>query len=123
MISRDSKPLINWRHVVVLRRPLVILESEQATTGEKQRNRALKHVFCQSAFCSLKDPISRAYYDRKKKEGKTGQQVLIALARRRANVLFAMVRDGLEYVPQASVERHKIDVFVARQTHRNSLLQ
>ncbi|RNL58891.1 IS110 family transposase, partial [Arthrobacter oryzae] len=50
-----------------------------------------------SAFASLKDPVSREYYDRKRAEGKRHNQALIALARRRCDVLFAMLRDGTFY--------------------------
>lgn len=69
----------------------------------KKGNRGLKRVFCQSALSSLRDPMSRLYYDRKRKEGKSGQQALIALARRRVNVLFAMLRDNHEYIPTPAI--------------------
>ncbi|MHA6781766.1 IS110 family RNA-guided transposase [Pseudonocardia saturnea] len=56
-------------------------------------NRALKRVFYQSSFCALQhDELSRAFYDRKRKEGKRRHQALIALSRRRINVLHAMLR-------------------------------
>ncbi len=43
-------------------------------------DRALKRVFYQSAFCALqRDPVSRTYYDRKRSEGKTHHQAVIAL--------------------------------------------
>ena len=58
-------------------------------------NKSLKRVFYQSAFSSLRStPESRAFYDRKRAEGKRHTQALIALARRRVNVLWAMLRDG-----------------------------
>jgi transposase len=58
-------------------------------------NKALKRVFYQSAFSSLRSaPESRVFYDRKRAEGKRHTQALIALARRRVNVLWAMLRDG-----------------------------
>lgn len=61
-------------------------------------DRALKRVFYQSAFCALPhDPASRAFYDRKRTEGKRHHQALIALARRRINVLYAMLRDREPY--------------------------
>lgn len=63
-------------------------------------NKALKRVFCQSAFCSLSQPDSRAFYGRKRREGKRHHQAVIALARRRANVLWAMLRDGRVYEPR-----------------------
>ncbi|HEX2098852.1 MAG TPA: IS110 family transposase, partial [Rubrobacteraceae bacterium] len=57
-------------------------------------NKTLKRVFYQSAFASLRSaPESRAFYDRKRAEGKSHTQGLIALARRRVNVLWAMLRD------------------------------
>ena len=58
-------------------------------------NKTLKKVFYQAAFASLRSsPESRAFYDRKRAEGKRHTQALIALARRRVNVLWAMLRDG-----------------------------
>jgi transposase len=57
-------------------------------------NKVLKRVFYQSAFASLRSsPPSRAFYERKRREGKKHTQALIALARRRVNVLWAMLRD------------------------------
>jgi transposase len=54
-------------------------------------NNRLKRVFYQSAFCSLAHPLSRAFYDRKRGEGKRHHQALIALARRRIDVLWAII--------------------------------
>lgn len=56
-------------------------------------NKGLKRVFYQSAFCSLRAATSRAFYDRKRREGKRHHQAILALARRRVNVLWAMLRD------------------------------
>ena len=63
----------------------------------KKGNKSLKRAFFLSAFAALKDPLSRAYYDKKRAEGKRHNQALIALARRRCDVLFAMLRDGAHY--------------------------
>ncbi len=61
-------------------------------------NRVLKRVFYQSAFSSMRAvPESRAFYDRKRREGKRHAQAVIALARRRVNVLWAMLRDGATF--------------------------
>ncbi|HEV8044727.1 MAG TPA: IS110 family transposase [Rubrobacter sp.] len=67
-------------------------------------NKVLKRVFYQSAFASLRgSPHSRAFYDRKRREGKKHTQALIALARRRVNVLWAMLRDDTTFkVPPAA---------------------
>jgi len=77
-------------------------------TGNHRRmrggNKILKRVFYQSAFASLRSsPHSRAFYDRKRREGKKHTQALIALARRRVNVLWAMLRDETTFeVPPAA---------------------
>lgn len=65
--------------------------------SSKKGNKNLKRSFFLSAFASLNDPRSRAYYDKKRAEGKRHNQALIALARRRCDVLFAMLRDGTLY--------------------------
>ncbi len=66
-------------------------------------NKVLKRVFYQSAFASLRSaPESRAFYDRKRAEGKRHTQALIALARRRVNVLWAMLRDGTTFESRSS---------------------
>jgi len=54
-------------------------------------NKGLKRVFYQSAFCSLNHDDSRTFYDRKRREGKRHHQAIIALARRRVNVLWAVL--------------------------------
>ncbi len=76
-------------------------------TGNNRRmrggNKALKFVFYQSAFASLRSSAeSRAFYDRKRAEGKKHTQALIALARRRVNVLWAMLRDGTMFKAPSS---------------------
>lgn len=63
----------------------------------RRGNKILKRTMFLSAFAALRDPISRAYYDRKIRQGKRHNQVLIALARRRSDVLYAMLRDGAFY--------------------------
>jgi transposase len=60
-------------------------------------NRKLKRAFFLSAFAALHDPASRTYYDRKRAEGKKHNAALICLARRRCDVLFAMLRNGAHY--------------------------
>jgi transposase len=60
-------------------------------------NRALKRVFFQSAFCSLSHPDSKAFYRRKRDERKTHHQAVLALARRRVDVLHAILRNRTPY--------------------------
>ncbi|MBT2511095.1 IS110 family transposase [Streptomyces sp. ISL-98] len=66
----------------------------------RRGNKQLKRAFFLSAFAALADPASRAYYDKKIDQGKHHTQALLCLARRRADVLFAMLRDGTFYEPQ-----------------------
>ncbi len=70
----------------------------------RRGNRTLKRVFYRSAFSAISchEP-SQTYYRRKRTEGKTAQQAVIALARRRVNVLWAMLRDGAIYESRLTV--------------------
>lgn len=65
----------------------------------RRGNKQLKRAFYLAAFASLSQPESRAYYDKKRREGKHHVAALVALARRRIDVLFAMLRDGTFYQP------------------------
>ncbi|WP_067837389.1 IS110 family transposase [Nocardia lijiangensis] len=66
-------------------------------------NHKLKRALFLSAFAALHDPASRAYYDRKRAEGKKHNAALICLARRRCDVLFAMLKTKQRYrAPQAA---------------------
>lgn len=67
----------------------------------RRGNRALKRALYLSAFASLRDPASRCYYDRKRAEGKSHTAALLCLARRRTDVLHAMLRTGRTYRPRA----------------------
>lgn len=68
----------------------------------RRGNRVLKRVFYQSAFLALADDEpSKTFYRRKRAEGKNHRQAVIALARRRVNVLWAMLRDGSAYEQRA----------------------
>lgn len=61
-------------------------------------NRRLMRTCYLAALSSLKSsPASRAYYERKRAEGKSHKQALIALARRRINTIWAMLRDRTTY--------------------------
>jgi transposase len=71
----------------------------------KRYNRTLNHVFYYSAMISIATcEESRRFYDRKRAEGKKHTQAVLALARRRVNVLWALIRDKRTY--QAVPPRH-----------------
>ena len=45
-------------------------------------------------------PESKTYFEKKKSEGKRGTAAVMALARRRTNVLWALIRDGRDWTPR-----------------------
>lgn len=58
-------------------------------------NRWLLRVFYLAAEVAAQNcPVSRQYYQRKRSEGKIHKQAVLALVRRRLNVLWALLRDG-----------------------------
>lgn len=67
-------------------------------------NRALRRVFYMSALTSVRcHAESRIYYDRKRTEGKRPVQAVVCLARRRTNVLFALMRDNRTWTNEAPI--------------------
>ncbi|MFJ7781096.1 transposase, partial [Streptomyces albidoflavus] len=67
-------------------------------------SRRLQRVFYTSALISIRCcDESRRFYDRKRAEGKRHSQAVMALARRRVNVLWALLRDGRCYDPTPPV--------------------
>ena len=63
--------------------------------------RLLRACYLSAQIALRTDAASRNYYDRKRSEGKTHTQAVLALARRRLNVLWAMLRDHRAYQPTA----------------------
>jgi transposase len=64
----------------------------------RRYNRRLQRVFYISALFSIRHcEDSRRFYERKRAEGKRHIQAVLALARRRVNVLWALLRDGRPY--------------------------
>jgi transposase len=61
----------------------------------RRYHRGLQRVFYTSALISIRGcEESRRFYERKRTEGKRHTQAVLALARRRVNVLWALIRDG-----------------------------
>jgi transposase len=68
----------------------------------RRYNRSLLRASYLAAHIAIRtDPAPRAYYDRKRAEGKRHTQAVLTLARRRLNVLWAMLRDHKPYQPTA----------------------
>jgi transposase len=65
-------------------------------------HRGLQRVFYYSAMIAIAHcPDSKRFYARKRAEGKRHNQAVLALARRRVNVLWALLRDQRSYQPTA----------------------
>lgn len=72
----------------------------------RRYHRGLNRVFYYSALVSIHCcPQSRRYYDRKRAEGKKHTQAVLALARRRVNVLWALLRDQRPYQASPPLRR------------------
>jgi len=80
----------------------VTRQSGKSINGEshsRRGNHRLKNAMFLAAFASLRDPASKAFYDRKRAEGKRHNAALICLARRRCDVILAMLRTRQPYTP------------------------
>lgn len=68
----------------------------------KRYSRRLRRVMYMSALTAIRcDPMSRAYYQRKRDQGKRPIPATICLARRRTNVLYALIRDNRLWQPDS----------------------
>ncbi len=85
----------------------VTRQSGSSLRGEarsRRGNHRLKNAMFLATFASLRDPASRAFYDRKRAEGKKHNAAVICLARRRCDVILAMLRLRQPY--RATQSRH-----------------
>lgn len=68
----------------------------------RRYSRRLRRVMYMSALTAIRcDPHSRAYYQRKRGQGKRPIPATICLARRRTNVLYALIRDNRTWQPDS----------------------
>jgi transposase len=65
----------------------------------RYNRRLLRACYLACHIAIRTDTASRIYYDRKRAEGKRHTQAVLALARRRLNVMWAMLRDHKPYQP------------------------
>ena len=105
MTGPRSPPRATWPPTPAWPRSPAAPAPRSTVRAAHRGNHALKSALFLSAFASLKDPASRAYYyDRKRAEKKKHNAAIICLARRRVDVLFAMLRDGTPYQRPTSRE-------------------
>ncbi|WP_406231258.1 IS110 family transposase [Nocardia sp. NBC_01009] len=69
----------------------------------KRYHRGMRKVFYMAALSSIRraDGPSRAFYQKKRAEGKAHTQALIALARRLIDVIWALIRDNRTFTIEA----------------------
>ena len=92
----------------------VTRQSGKSLNGEvksRRGNHRLKNAMFLAAFASLRTPESKAFYDRKRAKGKRHNAALICLARRRCNVILAMLRSGEFY----RASKPELEVVVSEQ--------
>jgi transposase len=74
-----------------------------ATKKKRRCNRKLKNALVRSdEIAAQSDEASATYYAKKRSEGKCHRQAVIALARCRADIIYAMLKSGQPYQPQAT---------------------
>ncbi|WP_152628392.1 IS110 family transposase [Streptacidiphilus neutrinimicus] len=61
--------------------------------------RLLRMFYISAQVATMHCPESKQYYQRKRNEGKSHKQAVLALARRRLNVLWALIRDHRTFEP------------------------
>ena len=77
----------------------------RANSGDK----ALKRVFFPSAFAALPHSESKTFHDRKPAEGRRHNQAVVALARRRINVIRAIV---IPTSPPSKTSKSQLDLSI-----------
>lgn len=96
---KDSAHLATYAGLSPVRR-----QSSASVNKRKRRkggNRRLKNALVRSADSARHhEPWAREYYDRKRREGRKHKQALLALARRRVDVVYAMLSNGTCYEPR-----------------------
>lgn len=82
----------------------VTRRSGKSIRGEhpaRSGNKQLKNALFRSAWvAAFHDPDSMAYYQRKRAQGKKHNAAIICLARRRCDVIYAMLKTGTLYQPR-----------------------
>lgn len=88
----------------------VTRQSGTSIRGEaksRRGNHRLKNAMFLAAFASLRDPESKTFYDRKRAEGKKHNAAIICLARRRCDVILAMLHNQQPYLTPTERETRR----------------
>ncbi|MFI5835397.1 transposase [Micromonospora sp. NPDC051300] len=72
----------------------------------RRYHRRLRHILWMAVFTAARECLtSRAYNEKKRAEGKNHRQAILALARRRVDVLRALIRDRKTFIRPAPATR------------------
>jgi transposase len=83
----------------------VVNQSGEECWNQKRTmyHRILRGIFFQIAFASLRvSSLSRTYYQKKRREGKTHRQAILALARYYARIIYTLLSQHRLYMDEAS---------------------
>jgi transposase/transposase IS116/IS110/IS902 family protein len=104
--ARERPDEVRWAVDISGRAP-VARDSGRRTSNyhrPKRYHRRLRHIFYMAAQTAMMRPgPSRDYYLKKRAEGLLHTQALLSLARRRVDVLWAMLRDKRLFTPAPPV--------------------
>ena len=79
------------------------------TARARTGNHRLKNALFIAAFVAARhDPTARAYYDRKRAEGKKHNAAITCLARRRCDLILAMLKTRTPYQPPAPASHENL---------------
>lgn len=98
----------------------------KSNRGERELNYAIACIAISQIEVrrrgKAKNPVARAYYLKKLAEGKTKKQAITCLKRRLCDIIYAMMRDGSEYVmpqPKEYLVLLTVDSAVNRSLRKN----
>jgi len=81
--------------------------SLKSVSRSRRGNHRLKNALFLAAFAAIRTGESKVFYDRKRAEGKRHNAAVICLARRRCDVILAMLRNGEAYLDSTAEEIDK----------------
>ena len=103
ILNRDFREVLksyNKERVFVNIAPLKLSSSGKGKdVATKQGNRRLQATiyFLAIQMGTPRNPVVRAYYEKRKSQGKTSHQALICISRRLISIIYGMLKNGTEY--------------------------
>jgi transposase len=89
------------------------VEVVRGETQSRRGNHRLKNAMFLAAFASLRSPASKEFSDRKRAQGKRHNAAVVCLARRRYDVMLAMLKNGTLYDPNRAASTSETPALAA----------